>query len=120
MLYSATIHLVFNSIEIINEYGDKEEISVVSLSGINELIKSWDNTRDYPEMEGLISIGDTLGGGNFWSIGILEENFNQIFLVRSHLEKVKVFDSFKGFLHNIKYDESGMPPKEIDFHSHIS
>ena len=60
--------------------------------------------KNYDQINGVIPIGSTLGGGQFWGLGVDEQHYNKVYLVESDFSRYVVEDSFSSFLDSIKFE----------------
>ena len=103
--YQGEVFLTGNHIEVDLGF-QKEELAVVQLNSIATMKMGSNYLKSYNQINGLIPIGSTLGGGQFWGLGVDEQNYNKVYLVEPDFSRYVVEDSFSSFLDSIKF-ESG-------------
>lgn len=98
--YKGEIFLNTNYL-LVDFFDKKDKIAIFRLDTLHSLLKSWNYLKDYNELEGIVPIADTLGGGQFWGLGLNKNNYNKIYLVNPDFSKIEVANSFTNFISKI-------------------
>jgi hypothetical protein len=88
---------------LVNLKNRKDKVAIFRLDTLQSLSQSWDYLKGYEELKGIIPIGDTLGGGQFWGLGVNQKNYNKVYLINPDFSKIEVANSFSSFLLKIVF-----------------